>query len=131
MMSDRLMILVPDADAKASFSSLQAPASPCSVLSSSLTALISKRNTRNVVRFFETAKTLVLPNEESLKKTQFQIRFLDPSAKKIPGSISSSALIPALPSEKIHYLDAGCITVDPLSEAEILRILEAGGSYGS
>ena len=92
---------------------------------------VSDGAAENSTRFFETAKTLVLPNEESLKKTQFQIRFLDPSAKKIPGSISSSALIPALPSEKIHYLDAGCITVDPLSEAEILRILEAGGSYGS
>ena len=92
---------------------------------------ISDGTPENSAQFFEIEKTLVLPNEESLNKTEFQIRFLDPSARKIPGSISSSVLVHELPLEKIHYLDAGYITVDPLSEAEVQRILEAGGSYGN
>ena len=83
------------------------------------------------IRFFEIGKTLVLPNEDQLKKTNLEIRFLDPAGGEVPGSISSAALIPALSPEKIHYLDAGCITADSLSEAEVRKILDAEGTHGS
>ncbi len=91
---------------------------------------ISSADDTSHERVFETGKTLVLPDETVLGEKVLMIRFLDHSAKEIPGSVSCTALIHALPEAKIHRLDAGCFIADPLSEADARTILAAEGFHG-